>query len=195
MKVTAPQETKLHSKSPALSFKGYNLVRKDRRRNTGGGLAFLIHDSVHFTNLNLDINDQYIKAQGITLTFHSSKLNILNIYIPPASSCPGHTLDEDMLSPLFSSDADTLVLGDLNAHNEAWFSRTSCDWAADWGEVVETAIDGSSLVLLNGPALTHLLPVPSSPDISFISTHLPPQLSGKFIMPSTRITSRSRHLS
>ena len=172
VKVAAIQETKLNPRSPTPSFRGYNLVREDRRRNSGGGLAFLIHDSVHFTNLNIDTNDQYIEAQGITITFHSSKLNILNIYIPPASSCPGHTLDEDVLSTLLSSDADTLVLGDLNAHNVAWFSSTSCDRAAVRGEVVAAAIDNSSLVLLNGPAPTHPLPVPSSPDISLISAHL-----------------------
>ena len=172
MKVAALQKKQIPKNSPVPTFSGYNLLRKDRLRNTGGGLAFLIHDSIPYTELPLDPSDHFLEAQGITITIRNSPLNILNLYLPPASSCPGHVLSEDTLSPLFLTDADTLVMGDLNAHSEAWFSRTSCDRAAARGETVADTIDCSTLVVLNGPVPTHPLPTPSSPDISLISAHL-----------------------
>ena len=172
VKVAALQETKLHQNSPTLSFPGCTLLRKDRLRNTGGGLAFLIHDSISYSELTIDPRDQFLEVHCVTITIRNSPLNILNLYLPSASSCPSHTLSEDTLVPFFSSDADTLALGDLNAHSEAWFSRTSCDRAAARGETVAATIDCSTLIVLNSPVLTHPLSVPSSPDLSLISAHL-----------------------
>ena len=173
VKVAALQETKLHASSNTPTFANYTLIRKDRSRNAGGGLAFLVHHSVTFTHLPTDFNsDPVLEIQGITATIRGAPLNIFNIYIPPPSSCPGHQLSEDTLEPFFNTDADTLILGDFNAHNGAWFSATQCDRAAVRGETIADAINSSDLYLLNQPTPTHPLPTPTSPDLSMISAHL-----------------------
>ena len=173
VKVAALQETKLHANSTEPSFEGYTLLREDRTRNTGGGLAFLVHHSVTFTRYPTDLSsDPFLEVQGITATIRGAPLTILNIYIPPPSSCPGHQLSAEDLEPFFSTDADTLILGDFNAHNGAWFSSTQCDRAAARGEAIAAAINSSDLYLLNQPTPTHPLPVPTSPDLSLISAHL-----------------------
>ena len=46
IKVAAIQETKLSTTCRLQSCDGYNVLRKDRSRGGGGGLAFLLHHSV-----------------------------------------------------------------------------------------------------------------------------------------------------
>ena len=77
VKVAALQETKLHDSSSTPSFANYALIRKDRSRNTGGGLAFLIHLSITFTHLPTDLNnDPVLEIQGITAEIRGAPLNI-----------------------------------------------------------------------------------------------------------------------
>jgi hypothetical protein len=53
VKVAALQEKKLNLKSKSPKFKDFDLIHKDRLTGgRGGGLAFLIHHSVRFTDLD-----------------------------------------------------------------------------------------------------------------------------------------------
>ena len=125
IKVAAIQETKLTIKSSTLNTKNYTLVRKDRGKNKGGGLAFLIHESVTFyqetTPLTLS-NDPHLESLTITIPGKENKLQIRNIYIPPYSSYqPQYT---PPLNNIFDELNDTsIVIGDFNAHNALWFSN------------------------------------------------------------------------
>jgi len=47
------QETKLTSRSTLSSSSNYNIIRLDRARNAGGGLAFILHQSVNYRLLTL----------------------------------------------------------------------------------------------------------------------------------------------
>ena len=51
VKIAALQETKLHEKSKLPNIPQYNLVREDRQRDKGGGVAYLIHESILFEKL------------------------------------------------------------------------------------------------------------------------------------------------
>ena len=99
---------------------------------------------------------------------------MINIYIPPATSCPSGFAP--LLVPLFGRDfgCDTLVVGDFNAHHQAWHSPSSDDRAQARGELVVSAADSGSLCLLNTDSPTRLPSSgsPSSPDLSFCSAHL-----------------------
>ena len=46
VKIAALQETKLSDKSKISDFSDYTLVRKDRKKDTGGGLAFLVNKTI-----------------------------------------------------------------------------------------------------------------------------------------------------
>ena len=118
--IAALQDTKLTDKSPPLDIPGYAIERKDRGRNKGGGLAFLIHRSIKYSTANdaININDNFTEAQAIRV----NNLLIINIYIPPASSCSNDF--KPTLTPVLPLQ-DALVLGDLNAHDELWFSSIS----------------------------------------------------------------------
>jgi hypothetical protein len=71
VKIAALQETKLTDRSKDPDFgPDYTLLRKDRGRG-GGGLAFLIHKSIPFTPLTLDIptSDQTTEALAVQVHF------------------------------------------------------------------------------------------------------------------------------
>ncbi len=46
--IAAVQETKLNSRSDLLSCAGFNVLRKDREREFGGGLTFRLHNTVQY---------------------------------------------------------------------------------------------------------------------------------------------------
>ena len=52
IKIAAIQETKLHSECPITSSENYNIVRKDRERNNGGGLAFILEQNAKYKLTN-----------------------------------------------------------------------------------------------------------------------------------------------
>ena len=61
--IAAQQETKLTDKSPPLDIPGYAIERKDRGRNKGRSLAFLIHRSIKYSNDDDVFNINYTTTQ------------------------------------------------------------------------------------------------------------------------------------
>jgi hypothetical protein len=116
--------------------------------------------------------DNSAEHLAIDIDIYDNPLRIVNLYIPPATSCPPNFTPS--LFPLFTSDADSLILGDFNAHHPTWYSATQDDRAAARGVDVDAAVEAGSLVTLNEDTPTRLPPngAPSSPDISMISSHL-----------------------
>jgi hypothetical protein len=157
-------------------FPGYSTVRRDRPGvRGGGGLLLLIRHSTPYRTHSTDHlfpGDQIIEHQGITIEPYGTPLHITNLYIPPSSSCPNNYTPD--LSTLFSLDVDQTILGDLNAHHDAWYSRTADGGAARRGNSVDADINNSPLALLNEDTHTRAPsngPL-SSPDITVISAHL-----------------------
>ena len=176
IKVACFQETKLRPDSPPLQpFSDFATLRKDRNSGKGGGLIILIHHSLAYRELSLDSlfpNDPHLEHLAATITIDGAELRVVNIYILPTSSCSAD-YQPDLLT-LFSSTNDTLIMGDFNAHDAAWFSSTSDSRAAARGaRIIEDCFDGE-MQLLNGDSPTR---VPScgpktSPDLTFASAHL-----------------------
>ena len=114
--IAAIQETKLTNKSKEPNTGEYTLVRNDRSKNKGGGLAFLIHKTINFQRLPINLQDEHIEIQAISV----DNLNIINIYIPPNSSCSQNY--SASLLPILQYK-DSLILGDINAHDPLWYSQ------------------------------------------------------------------------
>ena len=178
VKIACIQETKLRATAKSPSFNNYASVRRDRPNGGGGGLLLLVHVSVSYTPLDVpdSVNDGVTEALAVTASLGGKSFRIINIYIPPASSCPaGYAPDfADLLS--FAGD-DALVLGDFNAHHSSWFSNV----IDARGISLLDAIDASSFSTLNENSPTRI-PVaanstPSSPDVSICSTSLLSSLS------------------
>ena len=97
----------------------------------------------------------------------NTKLIILNIYIPLASSCSNgyqSSIEHIMTTP------NTFILGDFNAHHPSWYSRTT-----DTREKrMDDSINGFDYGILNWDSTTRVPPsaVPSSPYVSLASTSL-----------------------
>ena len=82
--LAALQETKLSSKDPLSCSSSYNVLRQDREKNKGGGIAFLIHISVTFRPLDIPSNstDDHLEIQGISVRSGEVDIEIYNLYIP-----------------------------------------------------------------------------------------------------------------
>ena len=164
--IAALQETKLRPCDKTPNIPKYNFFRKDRKKDKGGGLAFLIHDSIQFQAFNPPAsNDPYLEVLSVKI----NSLVIHNVYVPPTSSCgPNHSLD---LNHLFN-DADTIVLGDVNAHDPLWWS--SIDDAR--GSQLSDDISNSEMGILNEdtPTRSPTNGQATSPDISLASLDLLP---------------------
>ena len=152
-------------------------MRRDRPGPArGGGLAFLISHGVSFSPSPTDHlfpTDTTTEHQGIVAHFDDLHLRIVNIYIPPTSSCPPNFTPELHLL-LDQGQDDTLILGDFNAHHRSWHSATGSDAAAARGRLIADLVLDSTYCVLNGDSAT-LVPTggeSSSPDLSLAGDHL-----------------------
>ena len=168
IKIAALQETKLMPSQKDPNTTDYTIVRADRDRDKGGGLAFLVHKSIQFQQLHDLPKDNSLESQGIKV----NDVNIINLYIPPNSSCPpGYTASISN----FLHMKDTLILGDLNAHDTLWHSQLSDDRGRDLAD----EIGNSDFGALNEDNPTRLTTngQSSSPDVSLASLTLLPYSS------------------
>ena len=168
IKIAAIQETKLDANCKLPTFHNYTIIRKDRS-NTGGGLALLVHSSVRFRELDIrnHLGDTTTECQGISTDTANGPLNIYNIYIPPRSSCPNGFIPS--ISHLLLNE-DSLILGDLNAHDDLWNSSIN----DERGQAIADEISNSEFGVINENLSTR---VPSngqstSPDVSIVSASL-----------------------
>jgi hypothetical protein len=111
--------------------------------------------------------DQVIELQGISVFIDNAYIKVFNVYIPPVSA---NTRYSPNISNILDISDDALVLGDLNAYNEAWFWTLSIERA----DTFFKQVDSSKFFILNSDTPTKC---PSngnvSPaDVSLISVHL-----------------------
>ena len=167
--IAALQETKL-PKNSKLSTPGWACVRTDRPKGKGGGIALLVKKNVNFTVVTLPTapNDDTIEQQAIAVKLGNKDLTIVNCYIPPQSSCT--TRYKASLQHLTILQS-TLLLGDINAHNELWDTRGTTDTRGD--EIAEEIID-SDWVILNEdfPTRSPANGPETSPDISLTTSDI-----------------------
>ena len=168
VKIAAIQETKLRETSKVGDTFNFILKRKDRGRNAGGGLAFLIHQSIPFQMLPSQNNDPHIEHMAIKV----DDVIISNMYIPPQSSCNTENYSAS-LSPYLTND-DNILLGDFNAHDELWYSALQ----DARGTNLAAEIGASGYATLNDDSPTRLFNgTESSPDFSLASLSLLPYAS------------------
>ena len=175
--IAAIQETKFTDKTKIQSTPKYTLVQKDRQINKGGGVAFLIHESVYFKQDQTPIalvNDPHLESLTITIQGKNDSLQICNVYIPPTSSCQNQ-YEPDIESLFVNTSDNALILGDFNAHNSLWFSDSTDNIR---GNRVADLIGNRPLGILNEDLPTRVTEqCQSSPDISIATSNLLPTCS------------------
>ena len=172
IKIAAIQETKLTTKSSDPKARNYTILRQDRGRNKGGGLAFLVHESIDFhqepTPPVLE-NDPFLESMTVTIPCLDGNLQVRNIYIPPQSSCqPQYS---PPLAHIFDNLNNTsLILGDFNAHHELWYSEGYQDIR---GRELVDAISDKPFGILNEDLPTRIFNgANTAPDITLVSNQL-----------------------
>ena len=165
MKVACVQETKLTTGSCTPKFPNYVAIRRDRPAGGGGGgILKLVHQSVEYFETQSPFNDNVTECTVIRVKLLDSFISIANIYVPPQSSCPPGFAAS--LRPLLASDS--LIVGDINAHNEAW-SLGNND---PRGDSLIDEIDAENFVALNNPDIPTRPPSNSSPDVALASVNI-----------------------
>jgi exonuclease III len=90
IKIACLQESKLSNKSKTPSFPGYAVIRRDQAVGGGGGLITLVHASIYYTNFDtspFESENPNIELLAICVDMgDDKKINIFNVYIPPASA-------------------------------------------------------------------------------------------------------------
>ena len=147
--------SKLTNKTKPLKTPGWTAVRLDRHKNKGGGLLVLICDTIPFVDNTAALPlsaDLHLEQQGISITMPSlQQLHILNIHIPPRSSCnAGHNAS---IAHLLSNNEMSFIVGDINAHHSRWDTNTNED---ERGEQLADKIDAADYTILNENEATWL---------------------------------------
>ena len=146
------------------SYRKTDQRKEVNERGKGGGLAFLIHDIIQFSKVNISLKDNHTEVQAIKLR-RKNNITLVNVYIPPSSSCENNF--NATLKNLIALD-DSIIVGDINAHNPLWHSKLQCDAR---GNNIPAEIDNSNHVVLNEKAHTRITEqCKSSPDISLASS-------------------------
>ncbi|VDN13084.1 unnamed protein product [Dibothriocephalus latus] len=108
--VVDTQETKWTNSTKVPSCPDYTIGLRDRGRDKGGGLAFLVDKSIAYHQLPL-LGVDFTEVLAISLEIRPVPLTVVNI-ISLTSSCPGFTA---AIAPYLPS-GNSLVLGDCKAH-------------------------------------------------------------------------------
>ncbi|GFW48630.1 reverse transcriptase domain-containing protein [Trichonephila clavipes] len=142
------QETKPNP-NLKLKIKGFNTLRKHRKDRPGGVLAFLVKSAdIKFREItlppNTDCDEDSMEVQAITVLLPQQEVTIINAYHPDNSD-----INLDLLNTLLDTK---ILLGDLNAKNSSWGSRT-LDLK---GSQIEDLLCDNNLSILNDNRSTYL---------------------------------------
>ena len=164
-KIAAFQESKLNENTVLPELGDFELIRKDRTKDAGGGLAFLIHKNIKYQKLPDLPPDLHLETLGIKI----NDISIFNVYLPPVTSCSqGYNPDFSALLNM----KDSIIIGDFNAHDALWFSSLS----DARGNALAELIGDSAFGVLNCDKPTRIPTTgqPTSPDLSLASLSLLP---------------------
>ena len=170
------QETKLTHSTPTPTLKKYSCLRRDRPNSRGGGLLTYIHKDLQFVDTTADCSSLLhlsttdpMELSSIKLQHANRLLNIINIYIPPAS-CVDPTYKPD-ISPL-TDLGNVVICGDTNGLHPLWLKHQK---ANPRGQLIHEQL--SNVFILNNRSMHTRTPYArnhqtTSPDISACSPNL-----------------------
>ncbi|XP_042875057.1 uncharacterized protein LOC122255192 [Penaeus japonicus] len=133
-----------------FNINNYEIIRKDRTNQVGGGLAFCIKRNLQFKKLNLiDRYKEKIETLGLKLNYKDKWLYILLIY-NPCNNIETKELEhyiEQLGNP-------KLIIGDFNSHHPHWNPRINLKLANRTGKNIFELINQKNLILLTPPGQT-----------------------------------------
>ena len=142
------QETYLKD-TDKINFKNYTLYNKFAKVEHGkaaGGVSIMIRNDIAHEEVDIDAN---LQVKTITLTTNK-KFSLCSVYLPPQKKVDRADLD-NIIQQLPGA---YMLLGDFNAHNTLWGSKT----ISHKGRVVEDFIGRNQIVFLNNNDPTYASP-------------------------------------
>lgn len=136
------------TKTPRIH--GFNLFRKDRVDETGGGLAVFLREWIEFDDLKIDNPGQFVEMCGIHLINTHPALDLFLCYRVPNVPTPISVWRK--VASFATSNSNALLLGDFNAHHTAW----NCVQTDTEGGKLHTILEESTHFLHNHDTLTHV---------------------------------------
>ena len=115
--VLAIQETKLDVSNNNSDFYicGYELIRRDRLSDAGGGICFYIKSTLNFS-VRTDLNIDELENLCIEIRKPNSKpFIVVNWYRPPNSPVELFSHLENLIARLDLTNLEFFLLGDMNA--------------------------------------------------------------------------------
>ena len=109
-------ETKLDGsyKQESLDIEGYSCIRKDKRSNSGGLIAYVSND-IPFSEGSISISNDEIECMSIELNIADEKIMLLGMYKnPKTDSVLFKRTFNEICEELCDSYENIVVLGDLN---------------------------------------------------------------------------------
>ena len=134
-----------------IQFSGFITVRKDRVFSRGGGIVFFVRKNIPFFEIkNLKCPDQPVEIFGLQLTDPTEPINLIACYKPPSTILNQNECD--IIFDNINTNTKNILVGDFNAHNQAWNCRNN---NTDGARLYNTYIK-SDIILHNSNTLTHI---------------------------------------
>ncbi|KAJ1524669.1 hypothetical protein ONE63_011152 [Megalurothrips usitatus] len=109
------QETHLKPHIPTPDTPGYTWYRRDRLTTAkGGGVAILVHDSLHFQVEPSPAGLRQAEVVGGLVSSPAGDLYVASVYLPPSKGRKGD------IHKILTHRPHFFIGGDLNAHWTAW---------------------------------------------------------------------------
>lgn len=130
-------ETHLNN-SNKMNIPGYIIYRKDRNAiHTGGGVAIIIKRKIKHNPVIIPQNNN-LEMVAISISLSVGNITLITAYKPPNKKLP-----IDIMETIFRNNNKIILLGDLNAKNQAW----GCHTTTPQGKILlETAIKNNWII-------------------------------------------------
>ena len=118
-------ETKLgKERDEEIEIEGYKLYRRDRDRNSGGGIVMYYKENLNMTELKLQIDTKIVvETIWADVQMHSQKMAVAVVYRPP-DQLNFYSEFAKQVEKIRDKRTNLLIMGDLNSdmlkHNEGF---------------------------------------------------------------------------
>lgn len=153
-----------------IRIKNYT-IQQESRPHGYGGVAVVLRDHIRFSK-KLNNSFSPIEFIEIETTNLIENIKIISIYIPPRTSINHIKSKFKLLLNTYNSCNNTLIAGDINAHNTLWESEHSVDAK---GEIIAELINESNFLVLNNEDHTYQSEISgktSALDITLVHTNI-----------------------
>lgn len=119
--IMSVNETWLKPSTP-LIIDNYQVIRQDRQTSGGGGVCFIIHNSLCFSRIEVPGSTD---TESVTIQLHNCIRGNKDLFISTIYNPPKKEINSIFLKNILALGEHVLIVGDLNAHHTAWLSNTS----------------------------------------------------------------------